>query len=231
MKFTEFLKKNLWNIIAIAIAVVLFVVDIVTKQVIVSYFATHDEPIVLIPSTNPEKPFLQINYVINTAAAFGFDIGSELVNRIVYCVIAGLALIGIIVFFVWKNAKIKPFVKVTLLLIATGALGNLIDRIFYSPEFLHSPNNGVVDWIDFCGIWAFVFNIADSCVVVGAIMMIVWLIIDEVKEVKAKRNAEVEETGGKVLSAEEQSRLEEKPSAEEPQEEEKVVEKSEEAQQ
>ncbi len=225
MKFTEFLKKNLWNIIAIAIAVVLFVVDIITKQAIVKYFATHDEPIVLIPK------FLQINYVINTAAAFGFGIGSELVNRIVYCVIAGLALIGIIVFFIWKNAKIKPFVKVTLLLIATGALGNLIDRIFYSPEFLHSPNNGVVDWIDFCGIWAFVFNIADSCVVVGAIMMIVWLIIDEVKEVKAKRNAEVEETGGKVLSAEEQSRLEEKPADEEPQEEVKVEEKPEEAQQ
>ncbi len=218
-------RKIFWNIIAIAIAVVLFVVDIVTKQVIVSYFATHDEPIVLIPK------FLQINYVINTAAAFGFGIGSELVNRIVYCVIAGLALIGIIIFFVLKNAKIKPFVKVTLLLIATGALGNLIDRIFYSPEFLHSPNNGVVDWIDFCGIWAFVFNIADSCVVVGAIMMIVWLIIDEVKEVKAKRNAEVEETGGKVLSAEEQSRLEEKPADEEPQEEEKVEEKLEEAQQ
>ena len=93
-KFVNFLKKNLWNIIAIAIAVVLFVVDIVTKQVIVQYFATHDEPIVLIPK------FLQINYVINTAAAFGFAIGSELVNRIVYCVLAGLALVGIIVFFV-----------------------------------------------------------------------------------------------------------------------------------
>lgn len=207
-KFVAFLKKNLWNIIAIAIAVVMFVVDIVTKQVIVSYFATHEDPIVLIPH------FLQINYVINTAAAFGYGIGSELVNRIVYCVIAGLAFIGIIFFFVWKNKKIKPFVKVTILLIASGAIGNLVDRIFYTPEFLHWTNNGVVDWIDFCGIWAFVFNIADSCVVVGAIMLIVWLIIDEVKEVKAKRAQEQKDENGKVLSVEEQSRLEEKPAEE-----------------
>ena len=221
-KFVNFLKKNLWNIIAIAIAVVLFVVDIVTKQVIVQYFATHDEPIVLIPK------FLQINYVINTAAAFGFAIGSELVNRIVYCVLAGLALVGIIVFFVWKNAKIKPFVKVTILLIASGALGNMIDRIFYTPEFLHSPYNGVVDWIDFCGIWAFVFNIADSCVVVGAIMLVVWLIVDEVKEAKKRRNADVKENGGKVLSMEEQSRLEEKPASEVVQEETSSEEKTEE---
>ena len=207
-KFVAFLKKNLWNIIAIAIAVVLFVVDIVTKQAVVKYFATHEDPIVLIPG------FLQINYVINTAAAFGYGIGSELVNRIVYCVIAGLAFIGIIFFFVWKNQKIRPFVKVTLMLIASGAIGNLVDRIFYTPEFLHWTNNGVVDWIDFCGIWAFVFNIADSCVVVGAIMLIVWLIIDEVKEVKAKRALEQQEENGKVLSVEEQSRLEEKPAEE-----------------
>ena len=219
-KFVAFLKKHLWDIIAIAIAIVMFVVDIVTKQVIVKYFATHEEPIVLI------KNFLQINYVINTAAAFGFGIGSELVNRIVYCVIAGLALGGIIFFFIYKNKAIKPFVKVTLLLIASGALGNLIDRIFYSPEFLHSMNNGVVDWIDFCGIWAFVFNIADSCVVVGAIMMIVWLIVDEVKEIKKKRNAEVAETGGKVLSVEEQSRLEEYQPAEPAPEEEKPEEET-----
>ena len=219
-KFVAFLKKHLWDIIAIAIAIVMFVVDIVTKQAIVKYFATHDEPIVLI------KGFLQINYVINTAAAFGFGIGSELVNRIVYCVIAGLALGGIIFFFIYKNKAIKPFVKVTLLLIASGALGNLIDRIFYSPEFLHSMNNGVVDWIDFCGIWAFVFNIADSCVVVGAIMMIVWLIVDEVKEIKKKRNAEVAETGGKVLSVEEQSRLEEYQPVEPAPEEEKPEEET-----
>ena len=99
-KFVAFLKKHLWDIIAIAIAIVMFVVDIVTKQVIVKYFATHSEPIVLIPGIKEGTAFLQINYVINTAAAFGFGIGSELVNRIVYCVIAGLALGGIIFFFI-----------------------------------------------------------------------------------------------------------------------------------
>ena len=40
-------------------------------------------------------------------------------------------------------------------------------------------------------------------------MLIVWLIVDEVKAVRAKRAEEVKETGGKVLSKEEQKRLEE----------------------
>ena len=199
-KFLSFLKKNMWNIIAIAIGIVMFVVDIVTKQVIVKYFATHEDPIVLIPN------FLQINYVINTAAAFGFGIGNELVNRIVYCVIAFLAVGAIFFFFFWKNSKFK-MVKIAMMLIASGAIGNLVDRIFYSPEFLHSASNGVVDWIDFCGIWAFVFNIADSCVVIGAIMLIVWLIIEEVKDAKAKRKQEIASNDGVVLSAEERTRM------------------------
>ncbi len=201
-KFLSFLKRNLWNIIAIAIAVVMLVIDIITKQLVVKNMAPGDS-ITLI------KGFLNITYTVNTGAAFGFSVGDEVVNRVLYCIIASLALSAIIFFYVWKNKKITPYVKITMLLIAAGALGNLIDRIFYSPEFLGEgvQHNGVVDWIDFCGIWAFIFNIADSCVVIGAIMLIVWLIVTEVKETKAKRAQEQAENNGKVLSLEEQERL------------------------
>ena len=89
-----------------------------------------------------------------------------------------------------------------------GALGNLVDRLFYSPEFLKYSENGVVDFIDFAIIWPFIFNIADSCVVIGVLILVVYLIVEEIKNVKQNRNKEVKETGGKVLSKEEQSRLE-----------------------
>lgn len=204
-KIKQFFKNYMWEIIAIAIGVVLFVVDIVTKQVMVNYFASHSESIVLIPH------FLRINYVINTAAAFGFGLGSPLINRIVYCIVAGTAFIGLLFFFFWKRKIIAPYVKVCLMLIAAGAIGNLVDRIFYTPEFLHYPVDGVlvqgvVDWIDFYGIWGFVFNIADSCVVVACFMLIAWLIVEEVKESK-KNKKPVQQ--GKVLSSEEKARLEE----------------------
>jgi hypothetical protein len=110
---------------------------------------------------------------------------------------------------------------------AVGAIGNLIDRLFYTPEFLHNPYNGVVDWIDFAGIWQFIFNIADSCVVVGTLMLIVYLIVDEIKEVRQKRKKEVKETGGKVLSKEEQKRLESGSEPAKVEETEKVEEKPE----
>ena len=199
-KIKQFFTKYMWEVISISIAVVLFVVDIVTKQAVVKYFATHTDPIVLIPG------FLRINYVINTAAAFGFGLGSELVNRIMYCIIAFLGFGGILFFFFWKRKIIPSYVKVCLMLIASGAIGNLVDRIFYTPAFLHNGFNGVVDWIDFYGIWGFVFNIADSCVVVASFMLIAWLIVEEVKEYKKNKKPQAK---GKVLSSEERSRLEE----------------------
>ena len=199
--------------------VIFFIIDLVTKLVIVNYFSSHTESIVLIGTA--EKPFLQISYGINERAAFGFGFDSAIANRITYCIVAFLGAGALITIYVMNMKKIGPFIKACLMLMLVGALGNLVDRLFYSPSFLHAPNNGVVDWIDFIGIWPFVFNIADSCVVVGTIMLIVYFIIDEIKTVKAKRAEEVKETGGKVLSKEEQKRLE---AENKPAEEEKPVE-------
>lgn len=198
--------------------IVFIVVDIVTKQAVVKYFATHNEPIVLIGTA--AKPFLQINYSINTNAAFGFGLDNPMVNRVLYCVISSIGLCLIVGIYSWKFKKLNGFIRACLMLMSVGALGNLIDRIFYTPEFLHSAYNGVVDWIDFAGIWQFIFNIADSCVVVGTFMLIIYLIVDEIREVRARRKLEVKESNGKVLSKEEQKRLDEKGAkADEPKEE------------
>ena len=190
--------------------ILFFVIDIVTKQLVVNYFKTHTHPIVLIPG------FLQINYTINEAAAFGFGLENATANRVMYCIVAFIGLGIIIGIYVWKYKSLNSLVKACLMLMAVGALGNLVDRLFYSGSFLSGAYNsttnsgGVVDWIDFCGIWQFIFNIADSAVVVGTIILIVYLIVDEIRETKKRRNKEVKETNGKVLSKEELSRLEAK---------------------
>lgn len=92
------------------------------------------------------------------------------------------------------------------MMILAGAIGNVIDRIFYSPEFLANPVNGVVDWIDFYGIWKFNFNIADSCVVVAAIMLIVYMIVNEIIDYRKNNKDKPKEDNEKVLSKTEQEK-------------------------
>ena len=204
-----FLHSYIW------LFIIFLATDIITKQCVARNMMPDKDSITLIKSWDANKPFLAITYVINTNAAFSFGIGDATANRIFYSIVAGLGFCLIVAFFVWKYKKLHGVVKASLMLIATGALGNMIDRVFYSPSFLHSLENGVVDWIDFAVIWPFTFNIADSCVVIGVFMMIVFLIVDEVKATRAKRQAEIEENGGKVLSKEEVSRMENEGSADE----------------
>jgi len=92
----------------------------------------------------------------------------------------------------------------------------MIDRIFYTPEYLHCYSGepaGVVDFIDFFNgsalysLWHYIFNIADSGVVVGVFMLMAWIIIDEVKEIKAKKAKENKEDTSKVLSKSEKEKL------------------------
>ena len=188
-----FLNSFIW------LAVLFFIIDIVTKNVIIAnkeyILAQEGGHIVLIPG------FLAISYTINTNAAFGVGVGSDLANRIVYIVLALLASFFIIAVYVKKFKKLNRLYRSTMMLILTGAIGNLIDRIFYTPEYLNSPSVGVVDWIDFYGIWKYNFNIADSCIVVGVIMLIVVLIVEEVKDRK-KENATLQEINNKKAEAE-----------------------------
>ena len=100
-------------------------------------------------------------------------------------------------------------------MIVAGALGNCIDRIFYSASYLNyvDPSTGkyitgVVDWIDFYGVWKFNFNVADIAVVVAAIMLIVYMIVMEIVEYNQKKKKEpkkVEDTS-KVVSKTEQEK-------------------------
>ena len=203
-----FLHSYIW------LFIIFIVCDIVTKQCVVNNM-TEGQSITLIPSWDKSKAFLAITYSVNTNAAFSFGVGSALANRIFYSIVAFLGLCLIVGIYAWKYKKLNGIYKACLMLMAVGALGNLIDRLFYSPEFLKSTENGVVDWIDFAVIWPFIFNIADSCVVIGVLIMLVVLIIEEVKAAKEKRRQEIAEHGAKVLSKEEQSRIDDDTTADE----------------
>ena len=172
-----FFKSFIW------LGILVFVLDIVTKSVVVHYMVP-GQRIDLIPG------FLGITYTVNTNAAFGIGIpDNPLANRIIYIVIATIVC-GIILFlFIKKFKRLNKYYRACIMLVFVGAFGNLIDRIFYTPSYLKNPLVGVVDWIDFYGVWKFIFNVADISVVVGVIMLVVYLIVDEVRQSRKNKKA------------------------------------------
>ena len=184
------------------LGILLLVIDFVTKQIIVAHRADVEGGFVLIPN------LLRVNYVINNTLMMGLSLGSDIANRVVFCVCASLISIGLVVFTALKWGKLGKYYKACIMMVLAGAFGNLIDRIFYSPEFLGNPVNGVVDWIDFYGIWGFNFNIADSSVVIAAFMLIIYVIVTEIKAYVEKKKLEPkkEEDTTKVVSKTEQEK-------------------------
>lgn len=112
-------------------------------------------------------------FVENRGAAFGIFQGKTLALSIITIVI----IIGIVYFYIrLPKTHVYKFIRFSLILIISGALGNLIDRIFrgYVVDFFHAT------FINFP-----VFNMADIYVVVGAFLMAV-LVIFFVKDEEVK---------------------------------------------
>lgn len=120
---------------------------------------TLHEPVAVLPSLN-----LFLTY--NTGAAFSFlrDAGGW--QRWLFAVLAT----GVSVFIVLWLRRIpaeQRWLAASLALVLGGALGNLVDR-------LARADGGVVDFIDvYYGTWHWpAFNIADSAISIGAVMLL-----------------------------------------------------------
>ena len=183
-----FFKSYIW------LFIVLLGLDIMTKQ-LVMHSGKHPGSIVA------DWGIVRIGYVLNEGAAFGLGTGNPLMNRIVYLIVASLISLGILAYLIIKRKEMKLYVRACLVLVITGALGNMIDRIFYA-----NTNYCVVDWIDFYWFWSFNFNIADCCIVIAAFMLVIYIIVLEVKDYIERRKNETVEV--KTLSKTEQERLE-----------------------
>ncbi|MDD2660096.1 MAG: signal peptidase II [Methylococcales bacterium] len=110
-------------------------------------------------------PYFNLTYVHNTGAAFSFLSEAGGWQRWFF---AGLALVISAVIAVWL-ARLKPretLLAVALSLILGGAIGNLIDRLAYGY---------VIDFLDvYYQTWHWpAFNIADSAITLGVILMLV----------------------------------------------------------
>lgn len=124
--------------------------------------------------------FFRFTFIENPGMAFGLEIGSKPI-RAIFTIIASI----LIIYFIYKNRKEIFYLRFALALILGGALGNLVDRIFYGVIFgtgglLHG---NVVDFfqINIPDIKIFgkvfyswpIFNVADIAVTAGFIMIMI----------------------------------------------------------
>lgn len=110
-------------------------------------------PIEIIPRV------FQLQFTTNPGGAFG------LFGRATWLFV-GASFVVIVIILIASRKPPSLTGAVALGLVLGGALGNLTDRLVRGPGF----SGEVVDFLDF-RVWP-VFNVADSCIVIGAALLL-----------------------------------------------------------
>ena len=166
----------------LAIAAAVIALDQITKHLAVSFLSPREPA--------PLLPFVNLDLAYNTGAAFSFLADSAGWQRWFFVVLA-LAVSAMIVRWLRRLGPEERWNGVALSLILGGALGNALDRVFFGH---------VIDFIDVFYMadsciplftplplgeglqchWP-AFNLADSAITVGAVMMIVEAVLPSKK--------------------------------------------------
>lgn len=132
------------------------VIDQLVKNILVKALA--DGPISVIGN------FFRLVYVENYGIAFGM-----FKNRTTFFIVTQSLIAMFVVYAIIRVRSRSTWMTICLSLILGGAIGNLIDRIRLG---------FVVDYLSF-SIFPPVFNIADSAIVVGAILMSIIMVFSK----------------------------------------------------
>jgi signal peptidase II len=109
--------------------------------------------------------FFNLTRIHNRGAIFGAFNQSNKPAVFIALTAASLLALGLVVFYFFKTPASDRLMKIALSLIMAGALGNLLDRFI---------RGYVIDFLDVYvhnAHWPF-FNVADSCISVGAVLML-----------------------------------------------------------
>ncbi|RCW70783.1 signal peptidase II [Saliterribacillus persicus] len=145
------------------LAIIVIIFDQISKALIVSRMAL-GESIEMIENV------FYITSHRNTGAAWGIFAG-----QMTFFYIITVIVVAFIIYYIQKYAKDSKTLGVGLGLVLGGAIGNFIDRLF---------RKEVVDFFDiYIGTYDYpIFNIADSALVTGVILIFATTILDESKK-------------------------------------------------
>lgn len=111
-----------------------------------------------------------VTYVLNPGAAFGLMAGQTWIF-----VVTALLVVGGVIYGQFRIPRGEKLTRLAIGMIGGGALGNLYDRLRIGR---------VVDYLDF-QIWPFVFNFADSMIVVGVGLLLFLIYWHEKEQAKS----------------------------------------------
>ncbi len=158
------------RMIILALIALLTVIDQIIK-----FFVIKDiMPIGELPVLNG---ILRLRYVENTGAVFG-----SLQNSTTVLIILTSVILVACIFLLMSKKIDNKFLFSSLLLIVSGGIGNLIDRI---------ARGYVIDYIEFLFVNFAIFNFADCLVTVGAFSMMGYLIVDLIRDLRKAKNEEL----------------------------------------
>lgn len=150
-------KKKLSLIIDLLAFAILVFADQFTKHLAVRYLKDQDS-IILIPGV------LELTFLKNNGAAFGI-----LQNQKVFFIMIAVVILGVIAYVLIRLPQGKKYLsmQILLIMIASGAAGNMIDRVRH--EY-------VVDFISFVLIHFPIFNVADIYVTVSTFFFVIFFL-------------------------------------------------------
>jgi signal peptidase II len=152
ISFTDLVSKRTSFVIAF---IVIFILDILTKQ------------IVRLSGLRTENGIVDIVYVINTGSLWSLFASSSYSN--VLFIMLALIAMGVVMRYVLSSDITKQEV-LPFGILAAGIAGNFVDRLFFG---------GVIDWINL--YWWPIFNIADSAIVIGVFWLVVLSLFEKKK--------------------------------------------------
>lgn len=161
-------------ILAVLCGALLILADQITKYYISANFLLGE-------SREFINGFINLTYIHNRGGAWGLLYGHTLILVPITVVIMALC-----IFLYVKYGKKNRLLLCVISLVLSGGIGNMIDRIF--------RGGNVVDFLHFEFFPSFpVFNVADCAVVVGAGLLILYFILDTIKEEKQKKALKLSE--------------------------------------
>ncbi len=153
------------------LAVVVLVLDLGSKLLVMNHFQLGE--------SMPLIPFFNLTYAHNPGAAFSFLADKSGWQRWFFAAIALVIVVALLVIMYRSDGKQQKLNNIAFAMIIGGALGNFFDRMVHG---------FVIDFIDFyVKDWHYpIFNLADSFICVGAVLVVLEGFLSSPKTTKSK---------------------------------------------
>ena len=160
-------------VIILVAAALLVAFDQLTKYMIIAN-VTYGASLEVLPG------IIDFTYIHNNGAAFGMLQGKSWILLSVSAVIILLCLA-----LVLKRSLTSNVLKSAVTLVLAGGIGNMIDRIF--------RGGNVIDFIELKFVDFAIFNFADCCITIGAMLIVLDFILELIKDHKNSKMLAEEE--------------------------------------